>query len=423
MPTGVRECDWSSEGRVMNCRLVILTEIIAPYRIPVFNALARHDTFDLHVIFLAETDKALRQWRIYKEEIRFPYQVLPSVRLRVGKRSLLLNHGLWSALAQANPEVVLCGGYNYPASWEALWWARRKNVKFVLWSESNHYDHRSGQYWTENLKKYFLRCCDAFVVPGKSSFGYLQDLGADQHKIFTAPNAVDNDYFAKATESARAQETGHRQKLGLPARFLLYSGRLVPEKGVFDLLEAYAMLDGSLREQVGLVFAGEGVSRPELTEMAQKIRPGIVSFAGFAQREDLAVLYSLAEALILPTHSDPWGLVVNEAMLCGLPIVVTNVAGCAQDLVSDGVNGWVVPPKNPDRLASAIRSLLRESQTRRRMAECSRSRIQHYSPEACARGLAEAAQVACSFRLGAPDGLQIGRQSLPIGSANREREQ
>jgi glycosyltransferase involved in cell wall biosynthesis len=94
--------------------------------------------------------------------------------------------------------------------------------------------------------------------------------------------------------------------------------------------------------------------------------------------------------LVLPTRSDTWGLVVNEAMVCGLPIVVTSVAGCAQDLVEDGWNGYVVPPRDPDRLAAAIRSLAEQPETREQMSARSRERIRHYSPEDCARGLAEA---------------------------------
>lgn len=395
----------------MSPRVVVLTEIISPYRIPVFNALAQGQGLNLHVVFLAETDTALRQWRVYKNEIRFTYQVLPSWRWRIGQSSLLVNRGLRSALNKANPDVVLCGGYNYPASWAALWWARRRGARFVLWSESNREDRRVGRPWVEGMKRYFLRGCAAFVVPGKSAAAYLQELGAELENIFTAPNAVDSAFFASATIEARAQESWHRQRLGLPARFILYAGRLVPEKGVFDLLEAYARLESGLRERVGLVFAGDGVSRGELVERAQKIHPAIVCFPGFAQREDLAVLYSLAEALILPTHSDPWGLVVNEAMLCGLPIVVTSVAGCAQDLVDDGWNGRIVPPRDPDRLASAIRLLLEQPEIRKQMAEHSRDRIRHYSPEACARGLAEAALSRSSPKLKSQSaGVNLGHK-------------
>lgn len=375
----------------MSQRTVIITEIISPYRIPVFNALAHKENLDLHVIFLSETDEVLRKWLVYKDEINFAYQVLPSWRWRSGNRTILVNRGLRPALNTVKPQVIICGGYNYQASWEALWWARRRGVRFVLWSESNQSDQRSGRAGVEWLKRYFLRRCDGFVVPGKSSFSYLRTLGAAEKGIYIAPNAVDTAFFKKAAESAPMQGTAHRKRLGLPARYILYAGRLVSEKGVFDLLDAYSKLETDLRSEVGLVFAGDGASRGRLIEQAQRIQPGVVRFSGFAQREDLAVLYSLAEVLVLPTHSDPWGLVVNEAMVCGLPIVVTSVAGCAADLVEDGWNGYVVPPRDPERLSVAIDSVLRQPELKQRMSAHSLERTQNYSPETCADGLAAAA--------------------------------
>ena len=393
MSFGAHACDWRGQRNVMTRKIVILTEIIAPYRIPVFNALAHRAGLNLHVIFMAETDKALRQWRIYTDEIRFSYEVLPSWRC-AGKRSLLVNRGLWSALDAVCPQTILCGGYNYPASWESLWWARRRNVRFVLWTESNERDKRSGRAGVEWLKRYFVSSCNAFVVPGKSSFAYARTLGASEEVIFTAPNAVDNTYFAAQAENTRVHATECRERLKLPSRFILFVGRLVPEKGVFDLLEAYAKLEGSLRSEVGLVFAGDGVSREELAQRAKRIGPGTICFPGFAQREDLAGLYALAETLVLPTHSDPWGLVVNEAMACGLPIIVSSVAGCSADLVEDGWNGYVVPPRDAEKLSVAINSLVRQPELNLRMGAHSSERIRNYSPEACADGLAAAAMSA-----------------------------
>ncbi len=372
-------------------RLVILTEIIAPYRIPVFNALAGQPGIDLHVIFLAETNATLRQWRVYKDEIGFSYQVLPSWRLRFGGIELLVNRGVSAALNKADPDVILCGGYNYAASWSALLWARRRGVRFVLWSESNRYDARRELRSVEFLKAYFLRRCDGFVVPGKASFEYLSALGSAESNISIAPNAVDNDLFASQAELAKLHAAEFREKLKLPSRFILFVGRLVPEKGVFDLLDAYAKLDSSLRSEVGLVFAGDGVSRAELAGKAKRISPGMVCFPGFAQREDLAGLYALADVLVLATHSDPWGLVVNEAMACGLPIIVTNVAGCSASLVENGWNGFVVAPKDSEKLSEAIDSVVRQPELRQQMSVRSLERIRNYSPEACANGLAAAA--------------------------------
>jgi len=372
-------------------RLLILSEIISPYRIPVFNALAKHENVDLHVVFLAETDSSLREWPIYKNEISFSYRVLRSLRIRAAGHNLLFNWGLRACFRELAPQTILCGGYNYFASWQALWWARHHQVDFVLWSESNWHDSRKGHRWVEFMKAYFVARCERFVVPGKASFEYLQSLGVSEDRINIAPNAVGNELFAAQAERVRAESTEFRTRFGLPARFLLFVGRLVEAKGVFDLLEAYGKLGDDVRSQAGLVFAGDGAARAQLEEKAKSISRATICFPGFVHREDLAGFYALAEALILPTHSDPWGLVVNEAMACGLPVVVTDVAGCSSDLVENGWNGYVVAMGNSVALKDAIDVILRKPELQQEMSLRSIQRIQNYSPEACAAGLAAAA--------------------------------
>ena len=233
--------------------------------------------------------------------------------------------------------------------------------------------------------------CNAFVVAGKSASEYVKSLGASNGRIYVAPDAVDTDFFAERKEAVGNKVAMHRRALGLPPRFFLSVGRLVPEKGVFDLLEAYRTLSPDLRSTVGLVYVGNGVAKTELERRAADISPGSVQFAGFAQREELARYYALAETFVFPTHSDPWGLVVNEAMACSLPIVCSSAAGCAEDLVSDGWNGRVVSPREVAQLATAMEELACDAGMRSSMGRHSRQRIEQYSPQICAAGIAEAA--------------------------------
>jgi len=376
-------------------RLVIITEIIAPYRIPVFNALAARSEIELHVIFLSENDPSLRLWRVYKDEIKFSYEVLPSWRQRFGRHKVLVNRGLVSALNRIKPNVVLCGGYNYLASWEAAGWARIHRVPLLLWSESTALDARRGHWLVEFMKTRFLRLCRGFVVSGKSSFHYLKDLGIPEQKIFTAPNAVDIKLFSSLADKARRDALDVRTRHSLPARYFLYVGRLVEAKGVFDLLEAYAKLSDESRTEVALVFVGDGADRTKLMERASEITPGTILFPGFAHREELAEFYSLADALVFPTHSDPWGLVVNEAMSCGLPVVATSVAGCTEDLVRDSWNGFVILPCDPPSLAGVMDRLAVDSALRVEMGARSREKIREHSPEAWAQGLIDATKSVC----------------------------
>jgi glycosyltransferase involved in cell wall biosynthesis len=374
----------------MKRRLVIVTEIVSPYRIPLFNALAKEERVDLHVIFLAETDPGLRQWRVYKEEIQFSYEVLRSKRKRVGRYNFLWNWGVSAALAAAKPDVILCGGYNYPASWRALWWARRQGVAFFLWSESNPQDQRRGHALVELLKHEFVSRCNGFVVPGQTAREYLRVQGIGDGRIFPAPNAVDNDLFAQAAAKARQDAAGCRKELGLPARYFVFVGRLVPEKGVFDLLSAYAKLNDSVRKEIGLVFVGDGESREQLEKRAASISPGTVKFAGFAQREQLAAYYALADVLVLPTYSDTWGLVVNEAMSCGLAVVLSRAAGCAADLVRAGENGWLISAGDIAAMAEVMEEIARNPETCAAMGAQSARHIESFSPAAWSAAIATA---------------------------------
>lgn len=381
----------TTAGTPAKLRYLVLTEIIAPYRIPLFNSLALQPGIELLVVFLAETDPGMRQWRVYKDEIRFPYVVLPGIRVQGPGYPLVLNWGLWRCLSRWRPGVIVCGGYNYPASWLARAWASFHRVPFVLSCESTADDLRPGWRLVEQLKRLYLKSCSGYIVPGLSQAAYLRSLGMPGDRIKVTPNSVDNEWYAAMADAARSSPEETRRRHGLPARYFLYSGRLIPEKGVFDLLEAYGTLAPEVRAAVSLVLAGDGIARPALEAAASRISPGTVRFPGFLHREELAEHYAMAESLIMPTWSDPWGLVVNEAMACGLPVVVSRVAGCCRDLVRHEWNGLVVEPRAVPELAEALRRLASDAGLMRRMGARSAEHIRLYSPQVAAAAWAAAA--------------------------------
>jgi glycosyltransferase involved in cell wall biosynthesis len=226
----------------------------------------------------------------------------------------------------------------------------------------------------------------------------LRGYGTPKEKIYTAPNAVDIEFFAQYAQEARENASTIRRVLSLPERYFLFVGRLISEKGVFDLLQAYGALAPELRATIGLVFAGEGIGKPELQKRAAAILPGTVHFAGFVHREQLPSYYGLAEVLVFPTRSDPWGLVVNEAMACGLPVISSRVAGCVADLVEDNWNGRVIGTGDINELSHAMDEVARDAALRSLMNRRSSERILRYSPEACAGGIAEAVR-SCEVSL------------------------
>lgn len=373
----------------MKHRLVILTEIIAPYRIPVFNALAARDEVDLHVIFLSETDESLRQWRVYREEIQFSHEILKSFRRRIAGFNVLLTRGVSTALEGANPEVILAGGYSYVAMWEAKRWAHARRIPLLLWSESNSRDARNNLWPVEFAKRKFIEGCQAYVVPGKSAAEYLAGFGVRREKIYVAPNAIDVQRFAAGAEVAR-RDPKCRGRLGLPPEYFLYVGRFVKSKGIYDLLNAYAKLPEKIRSTVGLVFVGDGEERSELMRQGREIGVGCIMFPGFVQRDELPAYYANAIALAFPSYSDPWGLVVNEAMACGIPVIASDAPGCTADLVCDGVNGYLVGTGDADQLSQAMLKLVDDGERRGRMGQASAARTRCFTPQVWAEGVVRA---------------------------------
>lgn len=393
----------------MKVKLAIITEVIAPYRIPVFNVLARHPQIDLHVIFLAQTDPSMRKWHIYSDEMRFSYEVLPSWRTRMGKYNLLLNRNVAENLHAQEPDVLICGGYNYLASWQAQRWSNCNQVPFILWCESTANDQRNGNAIVESLKQTFFCRCDGFVVPGKSAGEYVEQMAVAAKPTFVAPNAVDNELFRRGAESARLNAERLRGRLAIPSRYFLFVGRLVKAKGVLDLIHAYGQLPEEMRLQVGLIFAGDGPLRAEAESLARTMFPGIIQFAGFVHRDELSAYYGLAECLVFASHSDTWGLVVNEAMACGLPVICSQVAGCAADLIAS--NGILVQSRNVSELSDAMKMVANSPAMRERMSHDSQNVIRQYSPELCAAGIAEA---ALAFgNAGQPDATAACKSGLP----------
>jgi glycosyltransferase involved in cell wall biosynthesis len=322
-------------------RVTLLTEIPAPYRLPLFNALA--ERVDLDVLFLRDRQPD-RLYDAHVEERRFRWSVLRGRDVTLRGRWLVVNAPVARRLRAA--DAVILGGWNQPAFWEALAVCRLRRVPVVVWVESTAGDRRSGRL--EGLKRRLLALPAAFLVPGEASRTYLRALGVADERIVTAPNAVDVSIFA------RVEREPHEG----PVR-LLAVGRLAREKGIDVLLRA---ADGL---PVEIALAGVG---PEEGRLRQLAGPN-VRFLGQVPRDDLPAVFAAADILVLPSRSEPWGMVLNEAALAGLPLVATSAAGAAHELVEDGANGFVVPPDDVGALREALQRLVDDEPFRRAAGE------------------------------------------------------
>jgi glycosyltransferase involved in cell wall biosynthesis len=286
-----------------------------------------------------------------------------------------------------SPSIIIISGYYNPSSLLAMLYAKYFRRRIILWCESNRYGQRLNYPLTEAYKRWFVRNCTEYIVPGKASFEYLISLGTKAEKIWIAPNAVDNDYFTQASDKQRETKEIFKQYKGYLNKVILYVGRLVDQKGILDLLKAFQILS---REQADLCLLlignGEGEARYRNFCKTNNIRN--VFFTGFVHQEELPLYYAVADVFVLPSHSDPWGLVLNEAMACKLPVISSNVAGAAGDLIINGENGYIYEEANIEELIGALKKVLNSDG--KSMGMKSYEIIQNFSPARCASGFLEA---------------------------------
>lgn len=263
---------------------------------------------------------------------------------------------LYRALDDARPDALFVNGWSQSSAILAMAWSMSHQVPFVIASESTAAD-QTRVAWREGVKCLLVRRAGAAFVGGRRSAQYLRTLGLPEASIFQGYDAVDNEHFAAGAEAARRAAAQVRSALNLPGRYLLCVARLIPRKGFAMLLEAFARYRaGTTTAGLDLLFVGDGSDRPRLMQLAAAL--GIdagVHFHGFQGYDRLPSYYGLAEALIVPSRSEPWGLVVNEAMASALPVLVSSACGCTDDLVRHGHNGFVIDPTNVKELTELVR--------------------------------------------------------------------
>lgn len=295
------------------------------------------------------------------------------------------------------PEAVAIPGWSDRAALAALRWARRRGVPVVVMSESTARD-AVRRPWKEWIKRRIVGLCDAALVGGGPHHDYLAMLGMDPARIFLGYDVVDNDHFRAGADAARADPAA-RTARGLPERYFLASNRFLPQKNLPVLLDAFA----EYRRQTGpsawkLVLLGDGPLRAEIE--ARRATLGLddaLLLPGFRQYEELPAYYGLAEAFVHTASSEPWGLVVNEALAAGLPAVVSAACGCAPDLIRDGENGFVFEPDDTTRLASGLARVAEASEAERsRMGRASREIIDRWPAGRFADGMEAAVDAAPS---------------------------
>jgi glycosyltransferase involved in cell wall biosynthesis len=301
-----------------------------------------------------------------------------------------------SCLEALSPQALAVAGYSLPAMWAALAWAKLRRRPIVVMGDSTATDLPRIR-WRETLKRWLVSRFDAALGGGAPQRAYFHALGVPEHCIFPGYDVVDNDHFSQNAQAARAQAETHRAALGLPASYFLSVSRFVSKKNLPGLLAAYARYRELSAAPWDLVLCGAGPEEARLRNQARAL-PG-VHFAGFRQADALPTYYGLAKCFILPSSmNEPWGLVVNEAMAAGLPVLVSRACGCRRDLVTEGVNGFTFDPRDPEALARLMVTMASGNLNLNTMGAASRRIIARWTPATFAFNLLKAIDLAESRR-------------------------
>jgi glycosyltransferase involved in cell wall biosynthesis len=414
-------------GSSMKTRLAVFLTHPVQYFAPLWRHLARVPGLDLAVTYM--TDASVRAtidpgfgvpvaWDLpllsgYCSRVVHPgAELTTSGALRVSAPERLL--------ADTRCDWILVHGYTHPFERQLVRAARSANVKVLMRGE---FSDATGRNPVRNavremyLRWFYVRV-DAFCSIGQDARAHLGKRRVPATRIFDSPYSVDNALFEhQRVENARAES---RQRLGLPedSFVIVFSGKLIPRKDPLLILKALRRLPSI--DKIALIFIGDGPLREQVFRQGHSLLDRRLIMPGFINQTGLGQYYSAGDVLILPSRYETWGLVVNEAMQFGLPVVASDRVGCRRDLIVEAETGFVFHAGDAGALAGAIAGLLADRERCARMGELARRHIRAFSIEASANGILAAVglrpvpSIPDSAVAAAPVGCSSVQQDLEI---------
>ena len=370
-------------------RLGIVATHPVQYHVPWFRGLAARPDLDLKVYFALLPDAAQQgigfgipfKWDIPMLE-GYSWEALPNVRShpKLGRFFGSSTPGIYDALRRDKPDAVVITGWNAWPLLQTLRACARLGIPGIVRGESNALRPRAA--WKGLVHRALLARFDGFLAIGKANRAFYLANGVDESKVFLAPYFVDNEHFSRAAQAFAHDRSNLRRAWGVPedATCFLFAGKLEPKKRILDLVSAMASLRAG-SDRAHLLVVGTGALMDQAKALAARTGAR-VSFAGFLNQTEVPKAYAVADCLVLPSdYGETWGLVVNEAMSCGVPAVVSDRVGCAPDLVEEGVTGKVFPFADVDALTRALQHIGANPEEARSMGRRARDKVRDYSVE------------------------------------------
>jgi glycosyltransferase involved in cell wall biosynthesis len=382
-------------------RLAILISHPIQYFVPLYRELAQEPDIDLTVYFCSKQGVNAYDDEGFGVSVKWDIPLLEGYSHKflrnqrrtdlVGGFFSLVNAGLVAELRQNRYDALVVSGHTYFSYLLGVFAAKAIGISVWMRSETHLLLRRSGfkRALRQPTMRFFYRVlCDRCLPIGTRNREFYLAHGVNPQRLFDVPYAVDNAYFTQTTASFKARWCETRLELGLPVDkpLILYASKLTPRKRPHDLLAAFRTLL-ERGAQACLVFVGSGELEPSLKQYVDRYRLADVHFAGFRNQTELPKFYAVADVFVLPSEDEPWGLVINEAMCAGLPVVASEEIGAVPDLVKDGCNGFRFQAGDVEQLAVHLQHLVTDEGMRRSMGEKSLEIVRAWDLEQCVAGI------------------------------------
>jgi glycosyltransferase involved in cell wall biosynthesis len=390
----------------------VVTTHPVQYQAPWFRALAVEPGVNLTVFYAMIPDARQQgvgfdvpfQWDVPLLE-GYRYQLLKNEAFRpsLSGFSGCDTPSLGRIVASARFDAMIVTGWHTKSSLQALWAGRRAGVPCILRGESNAL--RARPFHVRCVHRWLLRRYSAFLTIGRANERFYLENGVSPEKLFGGRYCVDNARFEGDATAMRPQRAEIRGAWRIPegAFTFLFCGKLIEKKRPLDLVEAVARLCDKRQPARGpfhVLVAGDGPMRGQIEAIVRDRRLP-VSMAGFLNQGEVAKAYVAADCLILPSdYGETWGLVVNEAMACGLPAIVSDRVGCHPDLVIPGATGFVYPCGNVPALADGLEELAAKPALAAALGARARGHIGGYSVQSLVDGTVAAVASVTGRALG-----------------------
>ena len=396
-------------GHTRRVRIAYLVSHPIQYQAPLLRRIAQEPDLDLTVFFGSDfslrnyADKGFGvtlKWDVPLVE-GYKHEFLPALRDNATVSTFApISRGILSRLSGRGTgpafDMLWVHGYASVNALHGIFAAKALGIPVLLRAEPTLIDRprSTGKLAGKELFFRTLRRFVSGVAPiGKLNSDYWQHYLGPEIPSFQMPYCVDNAYFQARSAEAQQGRAALQDELGIdPSRpVILFASKLQERKRCIDLLEAYLQVLAQPGPRPYLVIVGDGEERAALEARAAQSGVDSIRFCGFRNQSELPRFFDLATVFVLPSRHEPWGLIVNEAMNAGCPVILSNDVGCRPDLVTDGVEGFVYPVGNVNALTSALIRVLEDPGCAGRMGQRALKKVQEYDFEANVRGLRAAA--------------------------------